>query len=42
MVLEFWAAMLVESVQVTHREGTGTLRTDILTAGRHRLKRCDL
>ena len=34
--------MLVDSVQVTHRESDETLRTGILTAGRQRLKRCGL
>ncbi|GIS88264.1 MAG: hypothetical protein CM1200mP18_09740 [Gammaproteobacteria bacterium] len=34
--------MLIDSVQVTHRESAGTLRTGILTAGRQRLKRYGL
>jgi len=42
MILGSWAVMLIDSVQVTHRESAGTLRTGILTAGRQRLKRCGL
>ena len=34
--------MLIDSVQVTHRESAGTLRTGILTAGHQRLKRYGL
>ena len=34
--------MLIDSVQVTHRERAGALRTGILTAGHQRLKRCGL
>ena len=33
---------LIDSIQVTHRESAGTLRTGILTAGRRRLKCCGL
>jgi len=33
MILGSWAVMLVDSVQVTHRESDETLRTGILTAG---------
>jgi len=34
MILGSSAVMLIDSVQVTHRESAGTLRTGILTAGR--------